>query len=775
MEKGIVMRTANLKVLAAVLCSSALLTGCDWFDSDDDSPVPDTTPAAFAFTDVTGVALSTVQTSNTVTITGIDTAAAISVTGGEYSIGCSTIFTGVTGTISNNQTVCVRHTSSSVPSTATNTVLTVGGVADTFTSTTVAADTTPDPFTFTDQTNVAPGSVRTSNAVTIAGINTAAAISVTGGEYSINGGAFTAAAGTVSNGDTVQLRHTAAATLGTATNTVLTVGGVADTFTSTTTANTLLPFLTGTGELKLFDPTLAASGANPVTVDTGLTPPATGGTGCSDCFPQATTFLSGTVSGTTISNIHTPRLAYIKRASGNISGGTVFKVDLVQGSSSAPVQISSIADACEFVSGTDLGDLQNVDNSIAVLERAGDDLKCEDDAATTLVNEAADNVATAIRLNSPTTGAGSAGADVPLALSVSEPFHAQTNSSGVITGYVTFEFVGATPVLALRDTNFLNPSNLLTMQDFDNANIRSTDFTHLFVTAKPSGQGLRLYRVESGGAVSSVLHTFASNAFFNPLDGAHDAANLYFSDGGKVLRIPQDATTESAVLLTEPVTTQNTIVNRMALDTGITPSRVVFEAQDNSLGTGGVFSVASDAPANTTATTLATNPSLGTAELKTAAQGRAYINMRNSTGIPDARKISTDGSGLVTTTSAYWAGVNGATTFDFAANSDLPAQFIFLATRSDTDGDTQSDDDTLSVVDPATGVTGITLGTIIDAQGGNGLSVFGLGRYALVNAHINRGSNNFDHDVYFVDAATANSLAGLATNAGSNDIPLVFN
>ena len=195
----------------------------------------DTTPNAFAFIDHSGAALATVRTSNAITVAGINSPAAISVTGGTYSIGCTTTFTSVASTIANGQTVCVRHTSSASFGTATNTVLTIGGVSDTFTSTTVAADTTPTAFTFTDVTNVAPGAVQTSNAITVAGINSAAAISVTGGTYSIGCTAtFTAVASTITNGQTVCVRHTAPMATSASTNTALTVGGVSDTFTSTT-------------------------------------------------------------------------------------------------------------------------------------------------------------------------------------------------------------------------------------------------------------------------------------------------------------------------------------------------------------------------------------------------------------------------------------------------------------------------------------------------------------------------------------------------------------
>jgi hypothetical protein len=99
-----------------------------------------------------------------------------------------------------------------------------------------ASDTTPDQFTFADRFNVATSTEITSDPVTITGIDAAAAITVTGGTYSINGAAFTSDAGTVVNGDQVRARHTSSASNSTATNTAVTIGGVSDTFTSTTAA-----------------------------------------------------------------------------------------------------------------------------------------------------------------------------------------------------------------------------------------------------------------------------------------------------------------------------------------------------------------------------------------------------------------------------------------------------------------------------------------------------------------------------------------------------------
>ena len=199
----------------------------------------DTTPNAFSFTDQTGVALSSTITSAAITVSGIDAAATISVSGGSYDINGSGTFVTTPGTVNNGDTVRARHTSSASHETATNTIVTIGGVSDTFTSTTEAAepgeDTTPNAFTFTDQTDVALSTVITSAAITVAGIDAPATISVTGGTYDINGsGTFVSTPGTVEVGDTVRARHTSSASYSTATNTVVTIGGVSDTFTSTT-------------------------------------------------------------------------------------------------------------------------------------------------------------------------------------------------------------------------------------------------------------------------------------------------------------------------------------------------------------------------------------------------------------------------------------------------------------------------------------------------------------------------------------------------------------
>jgi|GEM_PF-1360617 len=99
------------------------------------------------------------------------------------------------------------------------------------------SDTTPDPYTFSDQANAALNTVIFSNSITVSGINRAATVSISSGEYEINGsGQWTAAAGTVNNTDSVRVRVTSSSSFSTTTVATLTIGGVSDTFSVTTPA-----------------------------------------------------------------------------------------------------------------------------------------------------------------------------------------------------------------------------------------------------------------------------------------------------------------------------------------------------------------------------------------------------------------------------------------------------------------------------------------------------------------------------------------------------------
>lgn len=105
----------------------------------------DTEPNQFTFTDVTNVATSTTQTSNQITISGIDTTVNVSVINGTYSKNSGS-YTSSSGTAVNGDTFRVQHTSSAQNSQSHNTTLTVGDTSDIFTSTTTAGSSSTSSY-----------------------------------------------------------------------------------------------------------------------------------------------------------------------------------------------------------------------------------------------------------------------------------------------------------------------------------------------------------------------------------------------------------------------------------------------------------------------------------------------------------------------------------------------------------------------------------------------------------------------------------------------------
>lgn len=93
----------------------------------------------------------------------------------------------------------------------------------------------PGKFTFVPLNNVAPSSMQVSNPITVTGTNVPTTISVSGGaQYSINGGAYTSTPGIVPPGAQVTVRVPASPSYSTTVTAVVTIGGVAASFTVTT-------------------------------------------------------------------------------------------------------------------------------------------------------------------------------------------------------------------------------------------------------------------------------------------------------------------------------------------------------------------------------------------------------------------------------------------------------------------------------------------------------------------------------------------------------------
>lgn len=89
---------------------------------------------------------------------------------------------------------------------------------------------TPADFDLGGPASAASGAWAVSAAPVITGITSPVAVSISGGQYRINGGAWTTATGTISAGQTVQVQVQAPGTGGASQTATLTVGGVSDSF-----------------------------------------------------------------------------------------------------------------------------------------------------------------------------------------------------------------------------------------------------------------------------------------------------------------------------------------------------------------------------------------------------------------------------------------------------------------------------------------------------------------------------------------------------------------
>lgn len=94
-----------------------------------------------------------------------------------------------------------------------------------------AGDSTPDPFALQAQNPVRGGDLVLSNEITLYGVNSPVPISISGGEYSLNGAPFTSQPGTGSERGRIVVRARAPTTPGATAQAVLTAGGVDGVFT----------------------------------------------------------------------------------------------------------------------------------------------------------------------------------------------------------------------------------------------------------------------------------------------------------------------------------------------------------------------------------------------------------------------------------------------------------------------------------------------------------------------------------------------------------------
>ena len=201
-------------------------------------------PQLAGFTPVTGSSVGVLQMSSPITVTGTGSAPISVSSGGEYSINGGP-FTAAPGTAQPGDQVVVEITAPSAYDSTATAVLSIGSMTSSFAVTTGAEPVLQGSLS--GVTSSAPSSMQTSNPITVTGITTPAVISITGGQYSINGGAFTSASGTVQPGDQVTVQMTAPSTYGTTATSTLTIDGVSANFSVSTGQQPLSAAVTGGG------------------------------------------------------------------------------------------------------------------------------------------------------------------------------------------------------------------------------------------------------------------------------------------------------------------------------------------------------------------------------------------------------------------------------------------------------------------------------------------------------------------------------------------------
>ncbi len=199
-----------------------------------------TSLSEFSFDALTQAPIDTLVNSNLVTLSGFETSLPISIQNGEYSVAGGP-FTTNNGTVAPGSSLRIRLRSAPTFNSQKLAIITVGSSSETFSVVTRPASTTTTPFSFPPSTGVERSILTVSSSVTLSGHETAVPISVTGGEYSLNGGAFTAATGLAPVGASLRVRVLSSANFNTKVSVAMSVGGVDTSFDVTTRTGSTQP------------------------------------------------------------------------------------------------------------------------------------------------------------------------------------------------------------------------------------------------------------------------------------------------------------------------------------------------------------------------------------------------------------------------------------------------------------------------------------------------------------------------------------------------------
>lgn len=493
----------------------------------------------------------------------------------------------------------------------------------------------------------------------------------------------------------------------------------------------LLPFLSGDGNLKLLDPTLPININNPELLASSVP-----GNGNGNIFK---TLFTATISGGIASDIRPARLVYVK-------SGKVFRVNLERGQNPAPIQVSSIPNACRLNGVAE--NIPNPDLSILRIDTAGTDNLCD---------TADDNTAPAFLVRadaSAATGGVQIGAGQCCGIT------GITDGTGTLIGVLSPEDDGAGTTFVLNRRNTDNLFSIaippIATLEFSgtgpaySSHPRGLGDQNIYLRMRLADAGtttFKLFRYDVAGNSLTTVYDYGvsdSTGFKDFRDESpYDASNLYLVDGAKIVLVPHIATSP----VTAPLVTAPGTITRLDQ----TSTHLVYEAHDfvAATPTGGVFSVLKTGGAPSTL--AADDPTPTVAFLHSVDRDRVYISLQSISVTPSyvARVVNVDGSNLVDNLDAQWAGEIRETTLDLQNdfNSGIQARNIFLREGASTSFAT------LKLVDPLTGsLTGNTLGTVSDVMPGASVFGFGFGRFAQITAF----KTAEDTDIYLGDTQINN-------------------
>ncbi len=206
------------------------------------SPPPDNEPDTFSLSALSGQSLDIWISSDTVTVSGINTSVTASVSGdGTPYLVVNGVDSGNSTSVSNGDEIVVRMKSSASYSTSHSSMLSIGSESAIFTATTAAAvaDTDPDPIVFNSQNPVNPSIRAISNGVTISGITEAVSFSVSGdgSPVLLKNGVEVSSPSNFSSGDRMQIAMAASSSNSTAQTATLSWSGGSSEFVVTTSSS----------------------------------------------------------------------------------------------------------------------------------------------------------------------------------------------------------------------------------------------------------------------------------------------------------------------------------------------------------------------------------------------------------------------------------------------------------------------------------------------------------------------------------------------------------